>query len=329
MILILSRQDDEHVPFVTRKLDERQTDYVWFNPARFPADAEITIEFEPASGASRRLLKYDGRVLDLDTVSAVWYRRPQAPAAAQTVTDTQLRDWISRESQHVVSGLWDILDCTWLPGTPRDVLRAENKIYQLVTAARLGFAIPRTAIGNDPAAMTDIYRKSGGNMVTKAAVKEASCGGERYLIGYAHVVQQRELVNRESIRLAPAIMQEYVAKDVELRINVIGTRVLAAEIHSQATASTKFDWRRYDLDRTPHLPHALPSDIESRCIELVRTLRLNFGAIDMIRTPEGKYVFLEINPNGQWGWIELLTGLPIADAIADLLLHTEHAMSHA
>jgi glutathione synthase/RimK-type ligase-like ATP-grasp enzyme len=107
---------------------------------------------------------------------------------------------------------------------------------------------------------------------------------------------------------------------VEIRATIVGNRVFAAEIHSQNSPKTRDDWRRYDFDNTPHLPHQLPLDMEQKCVDLVRHLNLNFGAIDLILTPQGEYVFLEINPNGQWGWIEELTGLPICAAIVDLLV---------
>lgn len=320
MILILSREDDEHVPYVTTRLESRKAEYVWFNPARFPAASEITVEFDRTRGISRRTLKYDGGHLDFSTVTGVWYRRPQSARAAETVTDPQIREWVSRESQHVLAGVWETLDCTWIPGKPSDVARAENKLYQLALAARLGFAIPRTVIGNSPESLRAVYSESEGQMVTKAAEPEVFSQGERYFTGYTHVVNRRDLANHSSLRLAPAIMQEYIPKRVELRVNVVGARVLAAEIHSQDTASTRYDWRRYDLDRTPHLPHQLPPAVEARCVELVRALRLSFGAIDLIVTPSGEYVFVEINANGQWGWIQDLTGLPIADAIVDLLV---------
>ena len=65
--------------------------------------------------------------------------------------------------------------------------------------------------------------------------------------------------------------------------------------------------------------HVLPVAEVRRCRALVRRLGLRFGAIDMVQTPSGEHVFLEINPNGQWLWIERATGLPIANAIARLL----------
>ena len=52
---------------------------------------------------------------------------------------------------------------------------------------------------------------------------------------------------------------------------------------------------------------------------LVRRLGLHYGTIDMVLTPDGRYVFLEINPNGQYLWIEKQSGLPITEAVCDLL----------
>ena len=63
----------------------------------------------------------------------------------------------------------------------------------------------------------------------------------------------------------------------------------------------------------------MPDEIKKACVDLTKYYGLEFGAIDLVLTPEGNYVFLEINPNGQWAWIEVLTRLPISDAIANLL----------
>ena len=105
---------------------------------------------------------------------------------------------------------------------------------------------------------------------------------------------------------------------VELRITVVGKNVFAAEIHSQQKEATRHDWRR-DALALEHRNHPLPDDIKLKCIQLAKTFGLEFGAIDMILTPDGRYVFLEINPNGQWAWIEETTGLPISEALIELL----------
>lgn len=83
---------------------------------------------------------------------------------------------------------------------------------------------------------------------------------------------------------------------------------------------TKTDWRNYG-DQIPYIPSKLPQNIQEKSIKLVEDLNLRFGAIDMILTPENNYVFLEINPSGQWYWVEEKTGLQISEAVINLLVN--------
>jgi glutathione synthase/RimK-type ligase-like ATP-grasp enzyme len=108
-----------------------------------------------------------------------------------------------------------------------------------------------------------------------------------------------------------------------VRVTVVGASVFTAAIHSQHDEATRDDCRRKGLLNLPHRVHQLPDEEALRCCELVRRLGLQFGAIDLVYTPESRYVFLEINPNGQYGWVEERTGLSINRAIADALCAAE------
>lgn len=125
----------------------------------------------------------------------------------------------------------------------------------------------------------------------------------------------------DAVQQCPCQFQEYIPKKIELRAIVVGDRVFAVEIHSQNSDKTKLDWRHYDFDRVAHRSHELPFTVRAQCLALVAALNLHYGAIDMIVTPDGEYVFLEINPTGQYQWLEALTRLPITDSIVDLLIH--------
>ncbi|MFE1411185.1 hypothetical protein ACFW6F_10300 [Streptomyces sp. NPDC058746] len=114
------------------------------------------------------------------------------------------------------------------------------------------------------------------------------------------------------------ILQERIDKKLEIRVTVVGDRVLAAAIDSQAAEVTRDDWRR-DVFQAPHLVHDLPEHVAERCRRLLRRYGLLFGALDFILTPDGEYMFLELNPNGEWDWVEALTGLPVASALGDVL----------
>lgn len=226
---------------------------------------------------------------------------------------------MEREARAFREGLWESLDCFWV-SRPQRVSEAENKAYQLKVAAQLGFIIPRTVMTNDPEEFLRFYSECDGNVISKPVLHGDVQFGDGSRVVYSNLVRRCDLGFARSVRYSPIIFQEYVAKKLELRITVVGKRVFAAEIHSQQSLRSRVDWRHYDLEHTPYRVHQLPDDIVERCARLVETLGLQFGAIDMILTPDGRYVFLEINPNGEWGWVEHLTGLPISKAIADLLI---------
>ena len=122
-----------------------------------------------------------------------------------------------------------------------------------------------------------------------------------------------------SVQAAPAIYQERIANEFDVRVTVIGSRVFAARILAQRRDG-EVDWRALDASRLRYEHYVLPDDIERRFIALVQAFSLSFAALDFIVTPDGEHVFLEINPSGQWGWLESATGHPITDAIVDRLI---------
>jgi len=199
---------------------------------------------------------------------------------------------------------------------------AEYKPYQLKIAQQTNLSVPRTLITNEPAAALQFFDTCGGNVIYKtftAYHRETGDGSYRGI--YTTRVRREDLQARsKTIALAPCLFQEYVPKESELRITVIGDRVFAAEIDSQKSPRMRDDWRRYDHDQSLYRPTKLPREVEKKVQELMRKLGLVFGCIDMILTPEGRYVFLEINPSGQWYWVELLTGMPLLDYFTAMLI---------
>src|SRR5208282_439036 len=108
-------------------------------------------------------------------------------------------------------------------------------------------------------------------------------------------------------------------KEADIRVTVVGKVVFATEIQSQDYEETETDWRRGGHVELVYRAHELPREITEKCVCLVRKFGLRFGAIDLILDRKGLYWFLEINPNGQWAWIQNRTGQPIAQAIVNEL----------
>jgi glutathione synthase/RimK-type ligase-like ATP-grasp enzyme len=204
----------------------------------------------------------------------------------------------------------------WL-NPPIHMLAAENKPRQLALAAALGLRIPATIVTNCP---NDVARfiKDGPSVVKplRSALLE-SADGERVI--FTSRIGRVTAEAAQSIEAAPFILQREIAKRFDIRVTVIGERTFATEIDSQANKETTVDWRSGSRADLEHRIHALPSSVAGQCIALTKVLELRFGAIDLIQDQSGQYWFLEINPNGQWAWIETRTGQPISSAIADEL----------
>ena len=124
---------------------------------------------------------------------------------------------------------------------------------------------------------------------------------------------------RASLSLCPSLFQAYVEKEYELRIHVIGGDVIAVAIDSQSESKAEIDWRIADFDTLDYKEITLPQDVMEKVRLFVKSLGLNFGIIDMIVTPDNQYIFLEINTNGNWLWIERNAGIEISSQIAEWL----------
>jgi glutathione synthase/RimK-type ligase-like ATP-grasp enzyme len=305
-------------------LRARDADVVRFNPADYPSSAEISLTYS-AAGQISASLRADGQRLDFRDVSAVWWRRPRAPRAHADIVEPRTRTYVEQESKSFTQDAWTFLDCPWLPARPNVVHHAGQKAGQLRVAAELGFELPPTLVTNSPADFLEFYRQHNGEIISKLASSAFFQSLGTTFSRYTEVVSRRDVGYARAVQYCPTIFQAYVAKRLELRVTVVGQRVFAAEIHSQESNHTRYDWRRYDHFSTIHRPHWLPDDVRLRCVRLVEHFGLRYGAIDLILTPDGRYVFLELNPNGQYLWIEDATELPISDAIVDELLSSRPA----
>jgi hypothetical protein len=320
MILILTRPFDPHADHMVQMLGARGAEFVRFNPADFPSRSSLSVGYAP-DGQMQSFLRLESTVIDLTQLHAVWSRRPQPPVPHDQIQDAATREFIAEDCKTFVQDLWNALPCRWLPGRPAAIQRAQLKASQLRLAAELGLELPPTLVTNSREEFLEFYGQHNGNIVSKLTgpAFDRTVGGDTFC-RYTEVVSRRDVGYAASLQYHPVILQAYVPKRLELRITVVGQQVFAAEIHSQHTHHTRHDWRRYDLSNTPHFPHALPPEVEDHCVRLVQRLELCYGAIDMILTPDGRYVFVEINPSGQYFWIEQETGLPISAAICDFLM---------
>lgn len=318
MILILSNPDDPHAITVAAKLRARGASLHWVDHTQFPRTARVSLRL---GGEQRVLWRLPDRDLDLSGLTAIWHRRPYMPIPADAITEARLVKTIVDDGDLFLRDLWSATGCLTVPAPSAVYRRADFKACQLTAAVRLGLEIPDTLFTNDPGEALDFYRRHDGFVISKLVSPVINRDHlDDVAIRYTELVTHRDVGYFQAVKYGPVAFQAYVPKKLELRITIVGDRIFPVEIHSQATRRTKHDWRKYDHFNTPLRAHDLPDRIASKLLALMRGFELRFGAIDMILTPDGRYVFLEINPNGQFLWIEQITGVPISDALCDLLL---------
>jgi ATP-grasp ribosomal peptide maturase len=317
-VLILTDADDPTATRVMTELDGRGVPAVRVAPADFPTRIGMTARIgrgQPWAGALTDLAT--GRTLvELDDVRSVYYRRPNQFQVADGLSGPE-RVFAYGEARIGFGGVLQALrHCLWI-NDPVAAARAEYKPVQLAAAAECGLRVPATIISNEP----EHAHRWAADLARPIIYKPMS-GIWHHDEGQRRVLYTSPVIDLDSV-LEPGfattthLLQEQVAKAYEARVMVIGDEVLAVAIHTTSEKG-RVDWRA-DYDSHAYEVIDLPTDLRGKLLDLHQRLGLVFGAADLIRTPDGGWVFLETNQCGEWGWLAAATDLPITQTFADLL----------
>lgn len=258
---------------------------------------------------------YNGQELNPHSIDAAWYRRPSL--VYYDMEDKAKRQCMTQEVQDLQGSLWDMIpDERWL-NNPESIRRTEKKLGQLAVASRFGFSIPETIISNS-------WDRIDSRLPKRYAIAKMSKGF--FYEDDVHKSMYTQVLNLDNINDLrnetipfPAIFQTYTPKSREWRVTVIGERVFAAAIYTSEEA--KDDWRAHQGSSQVFFRREnLPEDINDKCVRFLGELGLRFGAFDFIEDYEGELTYLELNPNGQYHFLEEELDMPISDAVADELI---------
>jgi glutathione synthase/RimK-type ligase-like ATP-grasp enzyme len=316
-ILILTEVGDVHAYAVAEALRQKQADVVLWHTADFPTVAGETILFE---GSERRLI-VRGPAMDRDNFGfdTIWHRRPSYALDEHCLHPADRR-FANFECSVFRRSFFSLLapGAFWV-NPPDAITRAGRKPVQHQIAHDVGFTTPATIYTNDPEAIRSFIVRRGGRIVYKTFHGVSWCDGQTRWTPYTSLITEDSLVEDDLLRAAPGIYQEIVEKAYELRITIMGEWVFSAKIDSQNTETGRLDWRKsYHELRMESCE--IPLEVSQRCREMLRRLGIVFACFDVIVTPAGQYVFLELNETGQFLFLERFTGLPLLDAFSEFLL---------
>jgi glutathione synthase/RimK-type ligase-like ATP-grasp enzyme len=308
MILIISHQEDVHTTNVCKELDKLNEKYFLLDISKLTEHMFIRGEFLNSSPNDLALIDKDMNEIPLNSVKSIWWRRPQNIIISPTIRNIDYRIFAVNEWYTALQGFWHSLNCYWINDLTSE-FRFSHKPFQLTFAKIIGLLIPDTLITNNPDEVLKFVKKYPNQIIYKAFSATMQSWRE------TRPLREEFLRLIDSVKYAPVIFQEYIDNALDLRIIVIGDNVFAAE--AIPVEGYDYDWRSH-MDKLKWKIHKLPVEIEDKIRRYVKEAGLVYGAIDM-KLKDEKYIFLEINPVGQFLFVEIDTKLPITKTLAEHL----------
>ncbi|WP_331739515.1 ATP-grasp ribosomal peptide maturase (plasmid) [Streptomyces sp. NBC_00015] len=315
LILVITSLEDVTADRVIVALNKRDVPVARLDPADIGPDLVFGARIGPGAPVWGGRLRTASCEVELGEVAAVYYRRPTPYSARYLHLPAQQRDFASAEARHGLGGVLNHLHGAFYVNHPGAITAADFKPAQLQQAAQLGLEIPSTLVTND-VKQARAFAADHGPVIYKTFR-----GLPRDENGHSGAIWAQRVdadTFDDTLSVTAHLFQAEIPKTGDVRVTVVGRRVFAQQI---AAPDGALDWRRGDWDALLHAPIAVPAPIEATLHSYLAAFGLVFGCFDFALTGDGRepedWVFIECNPNGQWGW------LPDADdittAFADIL----------
>lgn len=314
-VVVFAQEADAPVDAVVRELSRRgvevfRADTSWF-PRQLTLDARLA-----GDGSWRGALRTTHRAVALEDIPTIWYRDPSAFAFSPGLSDAE-KSYAHREARLGLGGVLAALPVVWV-NHPNRAADAMYKPLQLATAAACGLSVHPTLVTNNPDAARRFATEQGaGNTVCKSFGPNTITEDGALKVAYARRIGSAELVDLGAVATTATQLQRWVEKAYEARVVVVGERTFTILIRA-GSARSRVDWRA-DFPALSYEWVDTPDEIAAGLRRYMSVLGLAYAAVDFAVDADGRWIFLESNSSGQYGWLEAQTGVPITVALADLL----------
>ena len=316
-ILFITSKDDEHtdhmIDYFNKNLSEASV--IRLNTEDFSTNCHISFD------GNKVIIEIldSGKIIDSETVHAVVYRRPKK-IITEHIGDKYTQEFVLKQFNAFIKGFYF---CThdsalWVNPLP-SLHRAKIKFQQLQLAKKLKFHTPNTLVTNKKDNVINFIEKN--KKICMKSLDAPSFVTDNYIYPlYTKIVEKSYILNHlENIEISPIFLQKYIDKKYDIRVVVIGEKLFSFEIHSQEHSDSIVDFRGAILDIV-YKEHILPKEIENKIFTFVKKQNLHYSSMDFVLTPDNNYYFIENNPNGQWLWLELETGIDITSHYCNLIM---------
>lgn len=317
-VAVISAQHDAHIPFVEKHLEQS---FIRIDPQHLLDAAPLSFDFDGTS----HVVTYNG--IDITNLRGVWYRKPRPIRAADLPVKPEFKEYSRHAIERLSRQLLTAFPASnWLSDYFTQT-RANNKTLQLQVAQACGFNVSPTLVTSDKAAAAAFIKKHGTCITKPLGAAFPKIDGEQTVL-MSTLVGNDFMPDLSQLHLAPTIFQKTIDVAYEARVTVVDDQVFAAtvqlkqadtELNSHVKDRIRDNRSRHHDDKSQIKAIELPKQLADQCIAHCKQLNMPYGALDLICDTSGVWWFLENNPNGQWAFIEVATGLPIGKAIADYL----------
>jgi glutathione synthase/RimK-type ligase-like ATP-grasp enzyme len=310
MLLIISNSQDVTADYLVDRIVKTGPKIVRLDTDNFVANGR----FEYRIGLPRLLV--EGNDVRPEEFSTVWYRRPERLKCSKIEETPEGKVVFDEWAEALEAFFAHIPTARWI-NHPSANAAASHKLEQLTTAAQVGFSVPRTLVTQDEPQLRRFFDECDGRLIAKpmSVGHIERSGGEHDSLIYTNQVSKDHLGDLSDLCHCPTLFQEFVQKAADVRITVVDEEIHAVELVAlDPDGSQRCDVRRNNMDDVTYRSVALPPNVDSAVRAIMKRYGLRFGAIDMAVTTNGKWVFFEINPNGQWAWLDLVGGQDIASS---------------
>lgn len=323
VLIITHSLDNECIEVVSNKLREYNAVPIRFNVDEYPLQYALSSCYE--NNEWKVYLDYKGERVSIHDVSALWYRRSHnLGSGLPAILEGEFLSSVHGEVRATLFGMLESLNCFQI-GKFSQYRRLDSKEEQMKIASHLGIKIPETCITNNPEEAKRFIRERPKGVISKMQSAFAITRDGIENVVFTNVMKEEDLENIDSLQYCPMQFQEKLEKAVELRVTVVGDQVFSFAIDSQKLENAKLDWRREGVTLLGDWkPYDLPLEIKEKLLQMMDIYQINYGAIDIIVTPENEYYFLEINSAGEFFWLDRLIDGAISDQIAKVLLGKEN-----
>ncbi|WP_217178309.1 ATP-grasp ribosomal peptide maturase [Streptomyces sp. AC495_CC817] len=310
-VLILTSEQDVTADLVVAQLNRTGVPVVRLDPADLPGGVALSGEY--VHGAFRGHLSAGGRLVSMSGLRSIWLRRPGVPASRVGEPSA----WLTEESSQALYGMLRGTGARWM-NDPDAARRARHKPWQLRHAQRCGLPVPATLITTFPQAARDFAER-----FPDLVVKPVSGTHPQEPARTVPTSRVAPGTDFAAVAFGPTLLQRRIAKAADIRLTAVGDRMLAARKAAAPDAHPDDVDVRFTASTTPWRPVEVPARTAAAVRAYLRDAELAYGAFDFAEDADGVWWFLECNQSGQFGFVEMDTGQPIARSVAEWLAEGE------